>query len=275
MKGCPLRCQWCQNPESWDPYPELMASNVKCKLFGNCVETCLVDAITLDREKGRKIDRDKCNLCFQCVDACPTGALKKAGEYMTVEEVMAEVERDEIFYRNSGGGVTISGGEPLFQWAFTYRLLKACKERYLHTALDTSGYARWPILEKVLKHVDLVLYDIKHMDPQLHKEGTGKDNKLILANLRRIPREVKIWLRVPLIPGYNDSVKNLIEVAKLGKEVEAERVSLLPFNKLGEGKYEQLDRRYIMAHTAEPTIQCLEEAKEIVEDIGIKVTIAE
>lgn len=187
MKGCPLRCEWCHNPESIKPYPELMSRDRKCMKFGNCVQACLTGAITLDQTGGRRINREKCILCFDCVAVCPTGALEKVGTYMTVDEVMTEIERDELFYRKSGGGVTISGGEPLLQWRFVRDLLRACKQRHLHTALDTSGYARWPALQSVLEYVDLVLYDIKHMDLQLHKKKTGVGNSLILANLRRIP----------------------------------------------------------------------------------------
>jgi pyruvate formate lyase activating enzyme len=273
MKGCPLRCQWCQNPESWQPYPELISLDTKCKLLGRCAEVCPVGAITLNQQEGRKIDRDKCDLCFKCVDACPTKALSKVGEYMTVEEVLAEIERDELFYQRSGGGVTISGGEPLVQWQFVSSLLKACKQRHLHTALDTCGYARWPTLERVLEHVDLVLYDIKHMNPRLHIEATGKSNRLVLNNLRKIPSRIKIWLRMPLIPGFNDSEDNLTKLCKLGREIEAEKVSILPYHKLAEEKYSRLGRQYTMSHIKTPNKKHLQRVKELIESFGLKVTI--
>jgi pyruvate formate lyase activating enzyme len=165
------------------------------------------------------------------------------GEYMTVEEVMAEIERDELFYHKSGGGITISGGEPLLQWQFVCRLLEACQQRHLHTALDTCGYAHWPTLKKVLEHVDLVLYDIKHMDPKLHKEATGKSNRLILNNLRMMPAQTNVWLRIPLIPGFNDSEENLAKLSRLGREIGAEKISILPYHKLAEEKYKQMGQQ--------------------------------
>ncbi len=273
MKGCPLKCQWCQNPESLRLYPELMSHDTKCILLGKCIEACPVGAITLDQQKRRKLNRFKCNLCFQCVDACPTKALSRVGEYMTVEEVVAEIERDELFYQKSGGGMTISGGEPLLQWQFVYRLLEACKQRYLHTALDTCGYAHWPTLKNVLEHVDLVLYDIKHMDPKLHKEATGKSNRLILNNLRMIPPQKKVWLRMPLIPGFNDSEENLTKLSRLGREIGAEKVSILPYHKLAEEKYKQLGKQYTMAHLEPPSKEYLQQIQKFIESFGLQVTI--
>ncbi len=272
MKGCPLRCPWCQNPESLKPYPELMTHDTKCMLLGKCVEACPVGAITIDR-KSRKIDRVKCDLCFQCVDACPTKALSKVGEYMTVAEVMAEIERDELFYHRSGGGVTVSGGEPLLQWQFVSRLLEACKQRHLHTALDTCGYAQWPVLEKVIEHVDLVLYDIKHMDPELHKKATGKSNQRILHNLRLIPRRKKIWLRLPLIPGFNDTTENITGLSRLGREIGVEKVSILPYHRLAEEKYRQLGMQRKMSTIRPPTSRRLQKIKDLIESFGLQVTI--
>ncbi len=273
MKGCPLKCKWCHNPESIKPYPELMSRDKKCVKLGKCVLACPVGAITLDQLEGRKIDREKCTLCFDCVAACPTGAIEQVGTYMTVDEVMAEIVKDELFYRRSGGGVTISGGEPLLQWAFVNRLLQACKEIHLHTALDTCGYARWPALESILEYVDLILYDIKHMDPQLHKKETGVDNSLILKNLRRIPSKVKIWLRLPLIADYNDSFEHVRKVVELALEVNAEKISALLYHDWATGKYSSLGREYLLRGAKPPSAEHVQQLKSMSEHMGVKFTI--
>ena len=275
LKGCPLSCWWCQNPESLNPYPELMARDSKCQMCGNCADSCPIGAITFDRKGGRKIDRAKCNRCFKCTAACPAGSLIKVGNYMTEEEVMAEVEKDEIFYHRSKGGVTISGGEPLFQAAFVTRLLRACKQRGFHTALDTSGYAPWASFEKVLKYVDLVLYDIKHMDSKLHKKMTGHSNELILGNIRKLPVDKRVWLRIPLVTGFNDTKENLEKVGELGKEIAVERVSLLPLHRLGEGKYNQLGRQSPLADVETPNQEQVQLAQRTLEGFGLRVTIGE
>jgi pyruvate formate lyase activating enzyme len=272
LKGCPLRCEWCHNPESVNAFPELLTHDAKCIACGKCVEKCPVKAITLDG-KARKIDREKCNLCFECIPVCPAGALEKVGEYVTIDDMIAEIEKDEIFYRHSGGGVTISGGEPLLQPQFLRQILQACKDRNLYTALDTSGYAPWKNLESVMDLVDLVLYDVKHMDPKLHKKGTGVDNRLILENLRKIPKKVKIWLRVPLIAGYNDSEDNIRKTVQLGLEVHAEKLSLLAYHDLAVGKYSSLGRDYLLKDAKPPSQEHIEHLKKLSEDMGLPCTV--
>lgn len=250
-----------------------MTRDKKCTKLGKCVLACPIGAITLDGKESRKIDRKKCNLCFDCVPACPSGALEKVGKYMTVDEVMAEIEKDELFYHRSGGGVTISGGEPLMQWKFVRDLLKACKGRRFHTALDTSGYARWPALESVLEYTNLILYDIKHMDSRLHKQVTGVDNALILRNLRRIPPEKIVWLRVPLIAGYNDSLENMRKVIELALEVKAEKISALLYHEWALGKYDSLGREYLCRDAKPPTDEHVEHLKNLSESLGVKFTV--
>lgn len=274
MKGCPLRCWWCQNPDSLNPNPELMFRISRCQTCGKCADSCVVNAITFDGE-SINIQRTKCNRCFECVLVCSTGALTKVGEYMSVEEVVMEIEKDEIFYRKSNGGVTVSGGEPLSQEVFVTSLLQVCKQKGYQTALDTSGYAPWPVFKKTLEYVDLVLYDIKHMNPKLHKEATGQSNELILNNIRKIPRDKRVWLRIPLVPGFNDTKENVEKVGELGKEIGVERVSILPFHKLGEGKYRQLDKQYYGWEVKAPDRVHVREVKKILKRFGLKVTIGE
>ena len=270
MKGCPLNCRWCSNPESIKPYLQIMINDLKCIRCGKCVEVCLPGAITVDGK--RKINRSKCNLCLKCTEDCPTGSIRLVGQSVTVDEVMSEVKKDKMFYQNSGGGVTISGGEPLFQWKFVYSLLKECKREELHTALDTSGYADWEVLENILRYVNLVLYDIKHMDSPSHKWGTGRENSLILENARLTAQRVRTWLRVPLIPGYNDSEAHIRDLAHFAKEIGVEKISILPYHEWGKSKYKQLGRRYIQK--VEPlNEEYLLTLQKIIENNGVTVTI--
>lgn len=274
MKGCPLRCLWCSNPESQNPYPEILTRDMKCVKCGKCAQTCPTKAITVD-QKARRINWAECTRCLECAKACLHGAIVVSGEYKTVEEIVKEVESDKLFYEHSGGGATISGGEPLLQWEFVYQLLKALKGKGLHTALDTCGYASWDKLEKVLEYTDLVLLDIKHMDPEQHKKGTGKSNSLILSNARKIrAKGVKVWLRVPLIPGYNDSKENIERTARFGVEIGAEKVSLLPYHEWGKPKYESLGRRYPFEPTESLTDEHIQELKKSIESFGLEVGIS-
>jgi pyruvate formate lyase activating enzyme len=272
MKGCPLRCRWCSNPESWHAHREIVTNDLRCTKCGKCQEVCPQTAIAVDK-KGRRIDRSRCDLCLKCAEVCPTGSIAISGAYMTINQVAEEVARDRLFYQNSGGGMTVSGGEPLSQWEFVSGLLGECRNRGIHTALDTSGYAPWEVLEKVLGHADLVLFDIKHMDAEQHRKGTGKSNRLILANARRTASKARTWVRVPLIPGYNDSEGHLEEVARFALEIGAEKVSLLPYHIWGKAKYARLGRRYTIEKTPLPSDEFIERCQGIVESHGAKATV--
>ena len=245
LKGCPLRCFWCQNPESQAIKPEILLNNSICTLCGRCITVCPTGASSLS-EASSKIDRRQCTGCGQCVDICPIQARNLVGKTVTVDEVMAEVVKDKKFYENSGGGVTLTGGEPTIQPEFALEILRTCQEEGIHTVLETCGYAPWLTMQKLLKYTDLVLYDIKCMDTNKHRKATGKLNHLIINNAKKIAAYKPMRVRVPLIPGFNDSVEDIRAIAEF---VEAElgkvAIELLTYNKLGEGKYQRLDRTVV------------------------------
>lgn len=273
MKGCPLQCRWCSNPESQNPYPEIMVRRQKCQACGRCVESCESGAINLV-DGAAHINRSVCVRCMSCVEACPTGTLEITGKSMSLEEVIDESSRDEIFYQNSGGGVTLSGGEPLFQPEFAYQLLKSCKERALGTALDTCGYAPWEHLESVLQFTDLILFDLKHLDPEMHLKGTGVRNELIRDNLERIIREGKtVWIRIPVITGYNDSELYMKDLALAIRDMPVEKISLLGYHEWGRSKYTSLGREYPLDGTAALDEERLDRLRGIMESEGLSVTV--
>jgi pyruvate formate lyase activating enzyme len=273
FKGCPLHCPWCSNPESQSFSPELIVRDTLCKGCGACVETCPQQAITLTKKEGRRINRKKCNSCFLCVENCQYKSLSVCGKYMKVDEILDEVLQDRLFYKNSGGGVTLSGGEVLLQSHFALQVLKACKTEGLHTVLETSGYGSWKELKDLLPFVDLVLFDLKHLDPVEHKKTTGVGNKIILENLRKTSKMTPVWLRIPLIADFNDSGAQIKKAALLGKEIGAQKISLLPYHEGGKSKSEQLGRIYPLPWARAPEEEHLDHLKKIIERDGLKATI--
>ena len=248
LKGCPLSCQWCCNPESQFPQPEIEFRETLCQHCGRCISACPQGAIDADpwSPSSSKINRLLCDMCGQCVKKCPSDALNIIGEWFSVEEVLAEVLRDSSYYRRSGGGVTISGGEPLAQQDFTKELLKACCERNIHTAIETSGFADWFQFEEILPFTDLFLYDIKHMDNEIHIQQTGVPNIKILDNASSLSQAgASIILRVPLIPGNNLRESNLQAIGELARKLNVLEVHLMPFHQLGKDKYIRLGRGYM------------------------------
>jgi pyruvate formate lyase activating enzyme len=242
LKGCPLRCFWCQNPESQSGGPELLLDRRKCTLCGICRQACRTGALRLDGD-SLVFDRGGCIGCGSCVSSCPNEARSISGKRMTVEEVMREVIKDLKFYKKSGGGATLSGGEPLAQPHFAGELFRRCKGEGLHTTLDTCGYAPWSTIKGLLEYADLVLFDIKHLDAAKHAEATGRDNRLILENAKKIAKLKPMRVRVPMIPGFNDSIETIREIADFAeKELGCPVIDLLPYNRLGEIKYEFLDK---------------------------------
>lgn len=273
MKGCPLRCIWCSNPESQGPSPNLMIRDINCRGCGACVEVCKEGALSISKEEGRKIDWNRCSQCLECTEACIYNSLNRCGRDVNVEEVLDEVMRDEAFYNNSGGGITVSGGEALSQIKFVAVLLERSKQEGLHTAIDTAGYAPWQDMKKVLHFADLVLFDIKHLDNREHKRATGVGNELILKNLIRASKETKIWLRVPLISGFNDSEEHIQGIATLGRKVGAEKISLLPYHEGGKSKCRQMGLTYGLPDGKAPEDEHIQELKNLVGKIGLKAGI--
>ena len=274
LKGCRMRCKWCSNPESQNPYPEIMVRKTRCNGCGKCLDVCACEAITLNEDTVR-IDRSKCDLCMKCTDVCPAEAIESTGKYISLKEAIEEAGKDELFYRNSGGGVTLSGGEPLRQPEFTLNLLKKCKEKALSTALDTSGYASWRILRRALKYTDLVLFDIKHLNSTIHRKGTGLGNQLILENLKRIvdAKQTRVWLRIPIIPDYNDSEQYIEKLAEAMTKMPVEKISLLSYHEWGKPKYESLGRDYPFDDSIPPGQEKLQALKNIMQSKGLQVTI--
>ncbi len=276
MKGCPLRCIWCQNPEGQAPKSEILLNLEKCTGCGRCVLECPKNAIEIYKGKSHT-NRQICDGCGRCAEVCPNEARNLAGRLMTAEEVFGEIIKDRIFYERSGGGVTLSGGDPLAQPDFAISILKLCKEAYIHTALDTCGYAEWKTFEEVLKFVDLLLYDFKNIDPIKHKKNTGVLNDLIINNAKKVCHKLSIpmWARIPIIPGYNDSQREIEDIAKfisveLGSCVQ--RVNLLPYHRLGEIKFERLEANYSLS-TEPPDEGKLNEFKKIFESFRLPVYI--
>jgi len=277
LKGCPLRCAWCCNPEGQEEYLEIKLTPSKCSECGSCLKICPTEAITLDRKRGNdrvRIDRKLCTNCGKCIEVCFTGTLEYFGKYMTVAEVFNIVKKDEPFYNRSGGGVTIGGGEPTFQHAFTYALMKKCQENRIHVALDTCGYTLDSEGLKCLEEANLVLFDMKGMDPKEHLRNTGVSNKLSLRNLRRLAdRGTPIIIRMPIVPGYNDSIQNIKDTAEFLSELNSvERVDLLPYHKYGTVKYGQLGKIYRL-NVETPSQEYINSLKSTFERYGLKTQI--
>lgn len=274
LKGCPVRCWWCSNPESQKAKPQVLYAPSLCAHCGRCVEVCPRDAISMGDNGFVETNQELCIGCGECATVCPQQARTLKGTSMTVGEVVKRVMRDAVFYRTSGGGVTVSGGEPLLQPVFTRELFRQFKEEGLRTAIETTGYAKWDVVEPIAENVDLFLYDIKHMDPGCHKHYTGVDNALIQQNVRRIAAKGnELIIRVPLIPGVNNSEQNLRATAELAVELGGVQVDLMPYHKFGLSKYMSLGMEYRMGDTAALKEWEVEAAKTLVESYGIPTQI--
>jgi len=273
LKGCPLRCAWCHNPESISPAVELHYWPERCILCGECVEACPEKALSLTDHTLLK-DRARCARCGRCAAACPAEAWQQIGREMSLAEVMAEIEKDLPFYDESGGGVTFSGGEPLLQPDFLAEALRACKAIGLHTAVDTSGHTGWKNLARVLPDADLFLYDLKLIDGARHRQFTGVPNDMILKNLRDLAAAgSQIIIRIPIIPGITDDRANLEGTARFLRELDSiHRVDLLPYHRIAAGKYARMGLSYSLPDTAPPSAERMGEIQELFQSYGFSVT---
>jgi pyruvate formate lyase activating enzyme len=273
LKGCPLRCWWCHSPESQLPGPELLVRRDRCIRCGQCLAACPHHAIH-DGGDGFETLTGECALCGTCAAVCPTGAREIAGRRVTVSELLAEIERDVVFYDQSGGGVTFSGGEPLAQAAFLEAMLAACRERAIHSAIETSGFAPIDRFQAVAALADLVLFDVKLLDDERHRRVTGVSNRIILENLARLARWHRaVRVRVPLVPGVNDAPSDLDAIGRLLASLGLHAVDVLPYHTAGAAKYARLGRPYRLAGAPPPSSDVVAGAVRALEASGLAVHV--
>jgi pyruvate formate lyase activating enzyme len=275
LKGCNLNCAWCHNPESISTETERMYAPAKCIQCGTCVEACPEKALTLTPE-GIVTDTERCNMTGRCAEVCPTRAIEISGHTMSVAEIMNEIEKERVFFDQSGGGVTFSGGEPLLQSKFLIELLDECGKRGIHRAVDTAGLANTEILLEVAKRTDLFLFDLKMMDSAKHREWVGVPNEKILENLKILSGTgVKIIIRIPLIGGVNDDAENMEATARFVAALSGEKkaVNLLPYHKIAQTKYQKLGRSEEFQLLEEPTREAQARAVSIFKQHGLEASI--
>ena len=274
MKGCPLKCLWCSNPESQAPGLEIMDVKSNCIGCGKCAALCennAVDAESFD------INRSLCKGCGKCAEKCYANAKKIIGKELTVREAVEIIEKDRIFYTNSGGGVTIGGGEPTMQYEFVEELMRICSESNIHTAIETCGYGRWENIGGIFNYTDQIFFDLKVMDPKLHEKFTGVTNELILQNARKVvqkalEREAEITFRIPLVPGCNDSPENIEATGEFVASLDGNiAIEILPYHDLGKDKYSWLNVSYGLAEVKKPGEALVNAYKQILTDKGCNV----
>lgn len=269
LKGCPLQCAWCCNPETVSKSPEIYFISKRCKGCGACKGACPDEAI---EDTKYRISRQECSLCMGCTFVCPEKALIRVGDEISVDSLINEVEKDLPFY-GTDGGLTLSGGEPLYQSAFATAVLKKSQEKGINTVLDTSGYARTNVVEEMAKHVDLVLMDIKHMNSDRHEEKTGVPNDLILENARIFARKTKVRISLPLITDFNDDEDNLRQTAEFAVSIGVSNLDINPLHTLGIDKYKYLGLESPFAGFRVPSQDEILRAKDIIASYGLDVTV--
>ncbi len=275
FKGCPLSCRWCHNPEGITPEPELLFREERClQECEDCFAVCKEHAIVL-RDGYPAISGEKCDLCGDCVEECSSEALEMSGREVDSIELLSEIKKDIIFYDESGGGVTFSGGEPLFQLEFLKDLLVKCKETGIHTAVDTSGLAPFSVFEQIMDFTDLFLYDIKTVDSDLHKTQAGLPNEIILDNLVKLCGYKKdVNIRLPLIPGINDSLPKLKDTLNFIKTLKnVKNISLLPYHNWGTAKLQRMINSDVQIDSVNDNGKNMDELRSTVESFGFNVNI--
>ncbi|WP_059070255.1 glycyl-radical enzyme activating protein [Mediterraneibacter massiliensis] len=274
LKGCPLRCKWCSNPESWNESPQLFYAASRCIGCRTCVTVCTNKEVTAE-DRGLKIHWDRCKADkLDWVEQCPTKALTVKGKWMEISKVMGEIEKDIDFYRQSKGGITLSGGEPLLQPEFSYELLRLCNEKGIHTSVETTGCVPKENLEKILPVVDLFLYDIKSADTHKHKEWTGIGNEEILGNLRWISKQSKkIFVRTPMIPEVNDKEQDILDIIEILQKYSIRNYDILPFHQYGSGKYQSCGIEYVMRDVKPHDEEYVEKMRDMIRSYGFNTKV--
>ncbi|MDP6273739.1 MAG: glycyl-radical enzyme activating protein [Dehalococcoidia bacterium] len=277
LKGCPLSCAWCHSPESQLSHPELLYQPERCNGCALCPSACPDGALVMSSSGESAVailDRNACTTCGKCVKACFTGALKVAGDGVSVGDVLERVRRDIPYFNSSGGGVTLSGGEPARQFDFSYNFLLACQQAGISTALETTGYARSEIMSALAEVTDLILYDVKFVDAAEHRKYTGVPNELILKNLRTLADTGhEIQVRVPCINGVNDSLEQIGATARLTAEVGLGTIVLLPYNSAAGAKYEWIDASFSLSHVTTQNEDAMNALADICRGEGLEVQI--
>jgi pyruvate formate lyase activating enzyme len=272
FKGCPLRCAWCQNPESHRREPEIAFYEERCARCFTCRDVCPEDAILEDRD--RRIDHDRCTTCGECTRVCPNGALRLIGRDWDAGALVSEVLKDSDYFADSGGGVTLSGGEPLVYPRFILAFFRAMRGDKVHTALETCGVFRWHDMERILPNTGLIYYDLKHMDPRAHREYTGADNRRILDNFLRLSRSFRnLQARMPVIPGFNDDAVNIGATAAFLKRAGRRSIHCLPYHNLGEAKIPRIRTSLRPLGIASRSGGELEQVKKLYKKDGIDAVI--
>jgi pyruvate formate lyase activating enzyme len=273
LKGCPLRCLWCHSPETQSYEPEVFLYRDRCISCGACIDRCPRQAASL-AEDGCHVDRTRCAVCASCADVCPTGARVVVGQAMRLQEVLDSILRDRVFFDQSGGGVTLSGGEPLLQPGFALALLERCRQEGVRTAVETCGLVSRAVLLAAAERTDLFLFDVKIIDERRHRELTALSNDRILDNLRALAGVHRdVIVRFPLLPGLNDDPEALSALGTFVRSTGLQRINVLPYHRAGIAKYDRLDRTYALADLQAPDAACLERTIETLQGHGLHVTV--